>query len=63
MLGTVTIVAGQTIGNIPIQIVGDTKVESDEDFLVVLTSADASSISDSGSAGIVTILNDDGLSN
>lgn len=60
MTGTATILAGQTTGTINAQVVGDTKVEENEVFLIRLTSADGAAISEFANAGVVTILNDDG---
>jgi hypothetical protein len=55
--GTVTIPAGQTSGQIVVQVNGDTDVEDDEQFFVNLTAATNASILDSQGKG--TILNDD----
>ena len=55
--GTVTIPAGQTSGQIVIQVNGDADVEDDEQFFVNLTAASNASILDS--QGVGTILNDD----
>ena len=57
--GTVTILTGQTSGQIVIQVIGDTGVEDDEEFLVNLTGATNASILDGQGKG--TILNDDEL--
>lgn len=61
MTGTATIAAGETTGTITAQVVGDTKHEEDESFLIRLTSADGAAISDLDNVGVVTILNDDGV--
>ena len=55
--GTVTIPAGQTGGQIVVQVNGDTEVEDDEQFFVNLTTATNATILDSQGKG--TILNDD----
>jgi len=55
--GTVTIPAGQTSGQILVQVNGDTDVEDDEQFFVNLTAATNASILDAQGKG--TILNDD----
>ena len=55
--GTVTIPAGQTSGQIVVQVNGDTNVEDDEQFFVNLTGATNASILDAQGRG--TILNDD----
>jgi hypothetical protein len=55
--GTVTIAAGQTSGQIVVQVNGDTDVEDDEQFFVNLTAATNASILDAQGKG--TILNDD----
>ena len=55
--GTVTIPAGQTSGQIVVQVNGDTSVEDDEVFFVNLTSATNASLLDAQGTG--TILNDD----
>ena len=55
--GTVTIPAGQTSGQILVQVNGDTDVEDDEQFFVNLTAAANASILDAQGKG--TILNDD----
>ncbi|HEX6044662.1 MAG TPA: Calx-beta domain-containing protein [Pyrinomonadaceae bacterium] len=55
--GTINIPAGQTTGQIMVQVNGDTDVEDDEQFFVNLTAATNASILDSQGKG--TILNDD----
>ena len=55
--GTVTIPAGQTSGQIVVQVNGDTAVEDDEVFFVNLTAATNASLLDAQGTG--TILNDD----
>ncbi len=55
--GAITIPAGQTSGQIVVQVIGDTDVEDDEQFFVNLTAATNASIVDSQGKG--TILNDD----
>lgn len=55
--GALTIPAGQTSGQILVQVNGDTDVEDDEQFFVNLTAATNASILDSQGKG--TILNDD----
>jgi Calx-beta domain len=55
--GTVTIPAGQTTGQILVQVNGDTEVEDEEQFFVNLTAATNAVILDS--QGMGTILNDD----
>ena len=58
--GTLTFIAGQTIGVIPVTVRGDTNVESDETFNVVLSNPSTNaSITSSNALG--TILNDDQL--
>lgn len=55
--GQVVIPAGATSAQIPVTIIGDDEVESDEDFLVLLTAAEGAVIT--GPTGRVTIEDDD----
>ncbi|MGD0784340.1 MAG: Ig-like domain repeat protein [Sedimentisphaerales bacterium] len=55
--GTLTISVGQTSGTITVKVVGDTKVESDEYFVVNLSNPNGATLLRSQGAG--TILNDD----
>ncbi|HKG59419.1 MAG TPA: Calx-beta domain-containing protein [Pyrinomonadaceae bacterium] len=55
--GNVTIPAGQTSGQIVVQVNGDTEVEDDEQFFINLTAATNATILDAQGKG--TILNDD----
>jgi hypothetical protein len=55
--GTISFAAGQKSQTITVDIVGDTKVESDKDFCIVLDNASNALIEDS--EAIVTIKNDD----
>ncbi len=57
--GTVTFAPGQTSKPITIQVVGDTAVESNENFFVNLSGSINATVADS--QGIGTILNDDAL--
>ncbi|MDB5384468.1 MAG: Na-Ca exchanger/integrin-beta4, partial [Planctomycetaceae bacterium] len=59
--GSVTIAAGETTATIPVQVVGDTKVEHNETFQVRLTSVNGGTLATTGSVGLVTILDDDGM--
>jgi hypothetical protein len=56
--GTLSFAAGQSSGTITVNIAGDTAVEADEQFRVVLGGAVAASITTGSATG--TILNDDG---
>jgi hypothetical protein len=55
--GTLLIAAGQTAGTITVEVVGDRTMESDETFLVRLTSVSGADIGDGEAT--VTILDDD----
>ncbi|MBI3417421.1 MAG: cadherin-like domain-containing protein [Verrucomicrobia bacterium] len=55
--GSVTFNPGETVKSLPVNIVGDTKVEGDETFTVKLSSAPGAIIS--RQTGTCTILNDD----
>jgi hypothetical protein len=61
MTGSVTIAAGETTGNIPVQIVGDTKAEHNETFQVRLVSVNGTgaTLASTDSVGLVTIIDDD----
>ena len=58
--GALTFSPGATIINFSVPVIGDTKVESDEDFFVNLSNATNAIIVNS--QGVGTIQNDDGLS-
>ena len=57
--GTLTFAPGETSKNINVAVNGDTKFESDETFLVTLTSAIDAVIEVGGNFAIGTIVNDD----
>jgi len=56
--GSIIILAGETSGAITVNVVGDTKVESNETFNLTLTSA-TNAVIGSPSASVGTIVNDD----
>ena len=55
--GTLTIPAGATTAQIPVQVVGDTTIEADETFSVTLSAPNGATLADGQAVG--TILNDD----
>ena len=58
--GTVTFPAGATTAQIPVSVIGDTAVEANETFQVVLSAPSGLTIADG--TGVVTIVNDDAAS-
>jgi VCBS repeat-containing protein len=59
LAGTVTIPAGQTSFIVPVTIVQDADIESNENFSIVLTGATNATINPGASSATVTIIDDD----
>ncbi len=58
--GTITFLAGQTVASVAVDVLGDTKVETQETFSLVVEANPAIANGVANNAGIATILSDDG---
>ena len=52
--GTLTIAAGQTTGTIPVTVIGDIAIESDETFTMTLSNPTNATLSDATATGTIT---------
>jgi len=59
LTGTITIPAGQTSFTVPVEIVQDSNLETNETFQITLTSATNAVISSNGNSATVSIIDDD----